>query len=294
MVGAHVERAPAWFGRKVARLPDRGTLIVATDLQGNFEDYAAIKAVYFEEKAAGNEPVLLLCGDTVHGPSERFASEDRWPDYLGTYYRDRSDELILDFMALCLEERAFSLLGNHEHAHVGGPIVSKFHGDEAAVLEGRLGDRTQEVREFMAQWPLVAVSACGAAFTHGAPRATERDVAAFERLAYHGYRHVSVQEMHEYDTLGALLWSRYASPEHAREFLSVVRHDHGGGGFVAFGHDVVRDGFEKIGEEQICLSTSFGLLDVHKYYLRLDLAGRYPGVAGLRIGHELRRLYPDR
>ena len=43
-----------WFGRKVARLPDHGVLLVATDLQGNYGDYDALKAIYRAEDEAGN------------------------------------------------------------------------------------------------------------------------------------------------------------------------------------------------------------------------------------------------
>ena len=89
-------RSP-WWGRKVARLPERGTLIVSTDLQGNYEDYYALKQIYADEEERGNEPVLLLCGDLVHGPGEYFADPARWPDYLGTFYRDRSVDLVLDY-----------------------------------------------------------------------------------------------------------------------------------------------------------------------------------------------------
>src|SRR6185503_17660293 len=54
-----------WFGRKVARLPDHGTLLFATDLQGNYGDFRALADVYRAEDAAGNEPILAFCGDLV-------------------------------------------------------------------------------------------------------------------------------------------------------------------------------------------------------------------------------------
>jgi hypothetical protein len=237
--------------------------------------------------------VLLFCGDLIHGPGQHLSARERWPDYLGTYYEDRSVEVILDFMEFSTYERAFSLLGNHEHAHVGGPVVSKFHDDEAAVLEERLGEHRERVRAFIRRFPLVAVSSCGAAFTHGAPRATEPDLAAFERLRYDGYNRVSVNAMYDLDTLGALLWSRCADPERARALLQALAIDGRPGTFVAYGHDVVREGFEKIGDEQLCLSTSFGCHDADKHYLRLDLACRYRSVHDLRLGRELLPLYPD-
>lgn len=286
--------APGWWQRnKVVRLPSEGVLLVATDLQGNWTDYCALKELYAAEKAQGNDPVLLFCGDMVHGPSEELATEAAWPDFLGTRYDDRSADIILDFMEFSRSERAVGLLGNHEHAHVGGPVVSKFHPDEAAVLNARLGTSLDDVCEFIATMPLIAVAPCGASFCHGAPRRTEPDLEAFEGLAYGGFDEISILSIHEHTTLGALLWSRHATPEQARAFLQATGTGEEPAGFVAYGHDVVRDGYEKIGDEQLCLSTSFGLDDENKHYLRLDLSKRYRSVHDLRRGHELLPLYPQ-
>lgn len=281
-----------WWGRKVARLPERGTLLVSTDLQGNFGDYEALKRIYEREADAGNEPVLLLCGDLVHGPGPLFADASRWPDYLGTYYRDRSVDLVLDYARWIEQAQTVALLGNHEHAHIGGPVVSKFHADEAAVLDEALGDDIETAHALFRSFPLLAVAACGAVFTHGAPRATEPSLEAFERVRYDGYEDMGVNDMYEQGTLGALLWARGAEPEHARDLLRVA---HGGvaRGFVGYGHDVVREGYEKVGAEQICVSTSFGCHDRNKTYLRLDLSREYRSVHDLKDGEEIRRLYPQ-
>ena len=72
------------WGRKVARLPPRGTLLFATDLQGNLKDYEALKALYAREEAAGHKPVLLFAGDMVHGPSADLQAPGAWPEHLGT------------------------------------------------------------------------------------------------------------------------------------------------------------------------------------------------------------------
>ena len=280
------------WGRKVARLPDHGVLLVATDLQGNFEDYEALKAIYRREEKAGNEPILLLCGDLVHGPGGHYADPANWPDFLGTFYRDRSRELILDYERFADNARTVALLGNHEHAHIGGPIVSKFHPDEAAVLDAELADDAPRIQAFIATFPLIAVAKCGATFVHGAPRATEKDLDAFEALDYDGFEQVDIGSMYERGTVGSLLWARCAEPEHAREFLRATRPGEGSNAFVAFGHDVVREGYEKIGAEQICVSTSFGCDDENKVYLRLDLAAEYTSVHDLKPGREILPLYP--
>jgi len=282
--------AEVW-GRKVARLPDEGVLLVATDMQGNLADYEQMKRHYLREKAEGNAPVLAFCGDLVHGPGEELHRPGAWPEHLGTPYRDDSPDLLRDFDELTRTERVFSLLGNHEHAHVGGPIVSKFHADEASVLEARLGEDRERIRELLRSFPLVAVSRAGVVLTHAAPRATEPDLEAFERLAYDGFGEASVQEMYDRGTVGALLWARAATPERARALLAATSIDGRPNAFVAYGHDVVLEGYDMVGAEQICVSTSFGLADARKVYLRLDLSHRYEAVTDLREGVEILPLY---
>jgi hypothetical protein len=284
--------AASWWGRKVARLPADGVAIVATDLQGNLGDFEALRRVQQRELDAGRRATLVLCGDLVHGPDPELTAE-HWPDHLGTFYRDESAALVLEYIAYAQEHDTVLLLGNHEHAHAGGPVVSKFHLDEAAVLEASLGERTREVRAFFAGLPLLAVAPCGMVCTHGAPRATEPDLDAFERLRYGDMAGVPLWQMIESGTVGALLWARAATAAHAKALLAATRLGEHDNAFVVYGHDVVREGFETIGDEQLCLSTSFGLFDCDKVYLRVELDRHYRDVHELREGHELLPLYPD-
>jgi hypothetical protein len=287
-----VERAlgAGIWGRRVARLPERGVLLVATDLQGNFADYEALKRIHAAE---GPDTILAFCGDLVHGPSPELNEPGAWPDYLGTAFVDRSKDLILDFDRYTRSHRAFSLLGNHEHAHIGGPVVSKFYPDEAAVLDGALGDERVQVHAFLRDFPLIAVSRAGLVLTHGAPGGTERSIEDFEALRYDGYEAISILEMYRRGTVGSLLWARAASPESARRLLAATLPEASTEGVVAYGHDVVREGYEKVGAEQICVSTSYGLHDRQKVYLRIDLSRRYRSTDDLREGIEILTLYPE-
>lgn len=280
------------WDRRVARLPNRGVLLYATDLQGSMKDYERMKELYAIEEAAGHEPILAFCGDLVHGPSPDLLEPGAWPDHLGTPYRDESAALIRDFDLYTRSARAFSLLGNHEHAHIGGPVVPKFYPDEAAVLDEALGADRSRIHDFFRSFPLLAVGACGVVLTHGAPRSTEADLEAFERLSYEGYEKVDINAMYARGTVGGLLWSRGATEQEARALLKATAIDGRANGFVAFGHDVVREGFEMAGASQLCLSTSYGCHDRDKTYLRLDLADRYESVLELRAGVELLPLWP--
>src|SRR3569623_174345 len=77
---------------RVIRLPDKGRLLVCTALQGCMRDYARMVEV-FEQALIdyGGDVHLIFTGDLIHGP--HIEPED-WPDFLGEYSRDASDEQI--------------------------------------------------------------------------------------------------------------------------------------------------------------------------------------------------------
>lgn len=268
----------------VLRLPAQGTLVIGTDLQGNLRDFEQLHR-HFE--ALGPDAQLVLTGDLVHGPDEDTAGQ--WPDFLGTPYRDESPALIDAFAAAqrSAPGRVHCLMGNHDHAHLGGPVTSKFHPDEAAHLEARLGSEgTARWRALASGFPLVVVAPNGVVMTHAAPGLSIDDPVQLEGIPWNQYRGDSIDSFFRRPILGPLLWARSASDEAVGKFLGAL-----GGTVAVFGHDVVREGFARDGAQQLCVSTSFGLFDEHKVYVQADLAGRYPGAASLREGVELKKLY---
>ncbi len=281
---------PNAFDRRVAQLPDSGTLLVCTDLQGNLGDYQRVLEHFGHEQQAGNDPVLVFSGDLVHGPSPGLLEPGKWPVHLGTPYADRSAELVRSFAELVCSERVVSLLGNHEHAHIGGPVVPKFWDDEAAVLDRALGDDRERIHVMFRSLPLLAVAPCGVVLTHAAPHATAPTLEAFEALEYEGYTDVSLWAMADHDVLGALTWARQASESEALELLEVCTGRRAG--VVVRGHDIVRAGVARSSRHELILSSSFGLHDADKCLLRVDLAGDYPDAASLRDGFEIVPLHP--
>src|SRR3954471_2905365 len=275
---------------RVLRLPDHGRLLVCTDLQGCLRDFQRFVQI-FEQALLDHhgDAHVLFTGDLIHGP--HIDPED-WPDFLGEYYRDASGEVMMGCAALAARYpgRVHALLGNHEHGHVGGPHTAKFAADEVALLEQILGPAgTARMRGIIHTFALAAVSRCGVVFTHGAPAAQIDSVADLEAADLSGDQYDSPLDVLDTPVVGKVLWARSATEAEAKRFLRAT-----GGTMSIYGHDVIPEGFEKIGDEQIIVSTSFGLFDQNKVFLNLDLTARYRGVRDLRIGHEIQPLYPDK
>ncbi|MGE0548913.1 MAG: metallophosphoesterase [Kofleriaceae bacterium] len=275
---------------RVLRLPDHGRLLVCTDLQGCMRDFKRMVELFEAALTTQNgDAHLLFTGDLIHGP--HIDPED-WPDFLGEYYRDASGELMLAYSALTVQYpgRVHALYGNHEHGHVGGPHTAKFAADEVALLEQILGPAaTARMRGIINTFALAAVSKCGAVFTHGAPAAQIDSVKDLEDADLSGDQYASPLEVLDTPVVGRVLWARSATEAEARRFLKATN-----GTMAIYGHDVCPEGFEKVGAEQIVVSTSFGVFDSNKIYVSLDLGAKYRSVKDLRIGHELLPLYPDK
>ena len=268
----------------VLRLPAKGTLIIGTDLQGNLGDFQQLHRHFV---AAGPDAQLVLTGDLVHGPDEETVAQ--WPDFLGTPYRDESPELIEAFLAAqrAAPGRVHCVMGNHDHAHLGGPVTSKFHPDEAAHLESMLGpERTAQWRSVAAEFPLVIIAPCGVVMTHAAPGLPLKSESELIGIPWDAYRGDSIPEFFKRPVLGPLLWARSACDEDVAQFLSVL-----GGTVAVFGHDVVREGFAHDGERHIVVSTSFALFDEDKVFVQVELGGHYANADSIREGHELKKLY---
>lgn len=276
--------------RRVVNLPDEGKLLVATDLQGNLGDFERVATVF---EAAARDPkgaTLVITGDLVHGPE---LPEADWPDYLGTFYHGDSKAVLEAARELAARHpgRVHYLLGNHEHAHVGGPVVAKFFPDEARRLEDLMGDDgTERMRTWLRTWPFVAVARkARLVMLHAAPHARIESVADLERLPLEGFFDVPLDEMANRGALGALLWARTTSSERAHAFLQAVHPD---ARVAVFGHDVAREGYAIDREPLLCISTSFGCFDGDKLYLEWDLAE--PAASAAEVARRgLRPLHPE-
>jgi hypothetical protein len=138
----------------------------------------------------------------------------------------------------------------------------------------------------VATFPLVAAAPCGAVLLHAAPAAPIDSEAQLESLQLTGYESQHFTDFLEVPIVGKLLWSRRASPEQSRRFLKAF-----GGTVALYGHDIVREGYAREADDQLCFSTSFGLFDREKVYVELDLAKHYADAHALREGREILKLW---
>jgi hypothetical protein len=273
--------------------PGPGRAIVSTDLHGNLEDFHRVVAAW-RRAAAREDAYLILTGDLVHGPCYE---RSRWPEHLGDYYPDQSAELLEEFATLQSQhpERVIALLGNHEHSHIGGPHTRKFHKDpsETQFFEATLGDRTEQVRALFRTFPLIGIVGRGVVITHGAPRVLDATFAEICQTPYAGHEDKTIPQMLEVPILGELFWTRIAGSIVVRRFLKRVEIAGQANRVVIYGHDPVRQGWAREGLEQLCFSTSFALKNARKVYVELDLDREYRSVEDLKLGRDIRWLYPE-
>lgn len=277
---------------RVLLYPPCGRLIFATDFHGQLEDFRRVVSLYQARRDAGEDVYLLFAGDFVHGPAYE---EGDFPDFLGDFHTDGS-VAILEELAVLLDEdpRVRSLMGNHEHAHVGGPHTSKFHHDpdEVEFLELALGPvKTAQMRALFEGFSLMALTPCGVMMTHAAPGVADAGLEEIAAAEWGDYRRFRAMDMLYVPIIGELLWPRCAKPEVVDALMARLSHGLYQPRVVVYGHEVVESGWAKEAYNQMVVSTSFGLHRACKTYLELDLGGCYESTAALQEGSELRRLY---
>jgi len=272
---------------KILVYPPEGRLIFATDFHGQIHDFRRIVQRFKSRLERGEDLYLLFAGDFVHGPGPGQVS--------GWLQRDESVTILqeLEVLMESYPQRVHSLLGNHEHGHLGGRPTQKFYrglDDDVNALNRRMGPRMgRAMRSLFSTFSLVALAPCGVVFSHAAPNL---DPSNHEDLL----REVAMARYDKRDpvVLG-LLWPRCVhQPERLDAFLEAMRFKGIQPKVSAYGHEIVPEGVDRSLHKQIVVSTSFAIAARYKTFLELDLSANYSDPADLREGVELVRLYPER
>ena len=136
-------RLPKMASRaKLLRLPGHGKLLVASDLHGNYRDFLTI-ADRFRAAWRRRTPFVSWRSGarTVPGTAKLADRCAAGASSLGEPYRDESPAVLLGVQLLSERHpgRVHVLLGNHEHAHIGGPLhraVCPRRSDAAGTAAG--------------------------------------------------------------------------------------------------------------------------------------------------------------
>ncbi len=216
-------------------------------------DFARLRDLFLD---GGDDCVWIGVGDWVHGPSD--TRRDLYD------YPDRSAEILRELFALMDAHpgRVLSLLGNHEHAHIGGVRTSKFHDDEAAFLESKLdGQFIAEIKRRFRSWPMMALfPALGVVVTHGALGGGGPDDIA--RIRYDGQNDPRAHEV----LRAAMTHYGYTDGDDLK-LLATLGAPYS---VIVHGHDRDENGWSPSGERALLLCSSFGARHERKAYLWLE------------------------
>jgi len=272
--------------RRYRVLPDRGTLLVSTDLHGNGEDFRALREVFLSWAETDEAVHWVHLGDLVHAPDAQARRDEPelydFPDESWTIV-DGVSRLVRDW-----PEQFHLVLGNHDHGHVGGPRPAKFYPDEVGYLESTLNKPQLEQMKALFDGALLVVFApCGVLLSHGSPD----DSFTSPRLL----DDISLDPMHNRAEQNAALRTILTSyGQRPTTTARLLRQLSSSLPFelwvVVHGHDRDSAGWFAEGLNQLC-PVIFGAKKQDKRYLKLDLAHRYESVTDIRDGIEIKRLH---
>lgn len=246
-------------------LPSSGSLLISTDLHGNWRDFEALRSVFDEARGRGEVHWVLL-GDLVHGPNEAAGLQE--PTLYA--YPDESPRLVDAVFEL--RERwpnqVHFVLGNHDAGHCGFKHTSKFHPDEVMALEERLTPVQRErLRRLCDMAPLALVTPSGLLLTHGAPGDELTSLALLD-----GDFPVRPEEGARYRAVHEVLWSYGQRDPIVAAMLERIGREVGHAlRVVVHGHDRDQAGWFVEGPHQL-QPVLFGAPDTAKRYLWVDLA----------------------
>lgn len=133
-----------------------GTVMVVTDLHGDWDAYRRYRDRFLQLQANGEADYLILNGDLIHrtGPPEE----------------DRSLEMVLDVLALqeTLGDRLIYLFGNHELPHVYNIPLQKRKGNYlySGPFEAAMGTHRSRILELFDSLPFYVRTKAGVSICH--------------------------------------------------------------------------------------------------------------------------------
>lgn len=286
---------------------DEGRLLVASDIQGNWEDYMKINDLFRQLKRQGKADILVLDGDLVHG-------------YEG--YEDRSVQ-ILDDLIDNSDPSVITMLGNHELMniyHMGQ--VTKNEQEFVRPLEEQIEHNRERYIGFMKQMPYAIRTSGGVLINHtGAnPPMAGFSIPAYQDLVQKGggfrlmddlnhdiileqlKKAAGVETEGQYSPqigqvftgtdIGSYLWDVFFNKnefEYGEEqyhkmldgFLETMSRGNRPQRFAVTGHIEVPEGHKVVDGRQLRICSSYGANDPNKVLALVDASKQYSSVGPL-------------
>ena len=231
---------------RLAKLPNKGRVLIFTDLHGNLEDYNK-----YLEKWDCDDPDchIIIAGDFIHSIYKKDCSVEVLDDIIDKYKR---------------YDNFHPLLGNHEWVHIVDVNVFKVDLNQKIDFEELIVEKKSSLEPYLSNYidffksiPFFIQCENGVFVAHAGPSPKIKTFIDYQRIV----------EGEEYlkEEVYNVLWSRPKKDYSADDvslFLDIVQSE-----VMVVGHSVV-DGYEIFGRQMI-LSSSFG--SEKKMYLDIDL-----------------------
>jgi hypothetical protein len=144
---------------------DSGTVMVVTDLHGDWDAYRRYRDHFVDLQAKGQADCLIFTGDLIHRDAPT--------------HSDCSLEIVLDVISLqgTFGEAIICLCGNHELPHIYGFGLSKGEVEYAPDFEAALSQssRRSSVIGFLCSLPFFIRTAAGVSLTHAGASESMRE-----------------------------------------------------------------------------------------------------------------------
>ncbi len=231
---------------RLIQLPDKGRVLIFTDVHGNIEDYNK----YLDKWDSNDSDChIVIAGDFIHS----------------IYKQDYSIEILEDIIEKFKKYDNFHpLLGNHEWSHIANANLFKGTINQKKDFEEMIVERKSSLEPYLSNYitffksiPLFVQTENGLFISHAGP--------SKKIETYEDYEYVVEDDDYYNELIFSVVWSRPEkdySEYDVSNFLDIVKSN-----VMVVGHTIV-DGYRIFGKQMI-LGSSFG--SKKKLYLDIDL-----------------------
>jgi len=149
-----------------------GTIMVVTDLHGNWKLYEQYRDHFLDLQAQGKADCLIFTGDLIHSEAKDFP--------------DKSVDIVLDVINLKsrIGDAVIYLCGNHELPHIYNYCLSKGTIEFTPPFERQMKQRSvrKEIIELFSSLPFYIRTQAGVSITHAGATVAMSEINAAEQV----------------------------------------------------------------------------------------------------------------